>query len=110
MEKGAASGRQGHPGRRAVDPFQDRQPLLQVFFDLARRHVPQRQPMRSQMHVVLRVSQMAEHRQAQGVQKAPELVGRAGARIDPDSGGLQMDQITPGLQTSANAKIGSPKG
>ena len=51
-------------------------PLCQVALDAARRHVPQRQAARGQLHVVLRVAQRGHHRQRQRGQVLLQLVER----------------------------------
>src|SRR5512134_2066459 len=68
--------------RLRVEPFEQRLPLLDVPRGTARRDVPQREAMRRELHVVLRVAQIAEHRKSQAVYEAVQLLGRARSRID----------------------------
>ena len=43
-------------------PSEQRLPLFAIFRDSAWRDVPQRKPLRRQVHVILRVAQIAHHR------------------------------------------------
>src|SRR5438093_3395274 len=56
-------------------PLQQRLPLLDIALDAARRHVPQREAARGQVHVVLRVAQEAEHRHIERAEELLQVLG-----------------------------------
>src|SRR5690606_16313175 len=70
----------GHSG---VQPAADRPPLRQVLLHARGGDVEQRQPMRGQVDVVLRVAQKAQHRPAQTGHELAQLVGGDGALVHP---------------------------
>src|SRR4030095_15200933 len=59
-----------------VHPRDDRLPLLAVALESGRRDVPQRQTVRSEMDVILRVAQEPEQGDTDAVEELAQLVGR----------------------------------
>ena len=58
-----------------VQPGADALPLLQVTRHACGRHIEKREPVRCQVHIVLRVAQIAQHRETQAVDKVVQLLG-----------------------------------
>src|SRR5450759_1476287 len=78
-----------------IEPLADSLPLRQVLFDPTGCDIKQGQATRRQMNIVLRVAQVAEHRQTQGSHKFAQFVGGNGARVDPhaDQADLQLVMV-----------------
>src|SRR5579863_2389760 len=62
-----------------VRPVDDGPPLVEILFDAALRDVPQREAVRGELHVVLRIAQKPEHRQLQSFDESMQLLRRTRA-------------------------------